>query len=109
MPFGLKNASATYQRVMNAIFHDLICKSIKVYIDNVVVKSKYFEWHLADLEQVFIRMRLDNLKMNPAKCAFKFSTGNYLGFLVHHQGIEVDNNKGKAISEVRPPPKKKEL
>ena len=94
---------------MNVIFHDLIGKKMEVYIDDVVVKSSDMDQYLVDLEQVFIRIKLYNLKMNLAKCAFRVLTSNFLNFLVHHQGIEVDKNKAKAILEARPPWNKKEL
>ncbi|KAM0974948.1 hypothetical protein ACFX2C_018052 [Malus domestica] len=93
MPFGLKNAGATYQRAMNAIFHDLIGQSMEVYIDDIVVKFKTEEQHLVDLRQALIRMRIHKLKMNPKKCAFGVRAGNFLGFLVHQRGVEVDKNK----------------
>jgi hypothetical protein len=57
MPFGLKNAGATYQRAMNSIFHDMIGKYMEVYIDDIVVKSQDFDKHLENLEKAFIRMR----------------------------------------------------
>ncbi|KAL6214331.1 hypothetical protein ACLB2K_013767 [Fragaria x ananassa] len=63
MPFGLKNAGATYQRAMNLIFHDILGKLIEVYIDDVVVKTKMRATHVEDLRQVFMRMRRHNLKM----------------------------------------------
>ncbi|KAM2791423.1 hypothetical protein PS2_003202 [Malus domestica] len=109
MPFGLKNADATYQRAMNTIFHDLIGTIVEVYIDDVVIKSKQRRTHLDDLRQAFLRMRQHNLKMNPAKCAFGVSAGNFLGFLVHHRGIEVDKNKARAIISALPPTTKKQL
>ncbi|KAB2627970.1 hypothetical protein D8674_032765 [Pyrus ussuriensis x Pyrus communis] len=109
MPFGLKNAGATYQRAMNMIFHDLIGTIVEVYIDDVVVKSKRRQTHLDDLRQTFLRMRKNSLKMNPAKCAFGVSAGNFLGFLVHHRGIEVDANKARAIISAPPPTTKKQL
>ncbi|KAM2013819.1 hypothetical protein TB1_024868 [Malus domestica] len=109
MPFGLKNAGATYQRAMNTIFHDLIGTIVEVYIDDVVVKSKRRQTHLDDLRQAFLRMRQHNLKMNPAKCAFGVSAGNFLGFLVHHRGIEVDENKARAIITAPPLTTKKQL
>ena len=93
MPFGLKNAGATYQHARNAIFHDLIGKIVEVYIDDVVVKSKSRQTHLDDLRPTFLHMRRHHHKMNPAKCAFGVSAGNFLGFLVHHRGIEIDENK----------------
>ena len=74
MPFGLKNAGATYQRVMNSIFHDMIGKYMEVYIDDIVVKSQNFDKLLRNLEQAFIRMRKHQLKMNPLKCAFGVTT-----------------------------------
>ncbi|KAM1677921.1 hypothetical protein ACFXTN_034692 [Malus domestica] len=109
MPFGLKNTGATYQQAMNTIFHDLIGTIIEVYIDDVVIKSKGWQTHLDDLRQAFLRMRQHNLKMNPAKCAFGVSAGNFLGFLVHHRGIEVDENKARAIINAPPPTTKKQL
>ena len=109
MPFGLKNEGATYQRAMNLIFHDMIGQFMEVYIDDVVIKSPAKCKHLADLEKAFQRMRSHNLKMNPLKCAFGVSTGNFLGFLVHQRGIEVDKNKAKAIQAASSPRNKKEL
>ncbi|XP_050227807.1 uncharacterized protein LOC126677299 [Mercurialis annua] len=109
MPFGLRNAGATYQRAMNAIFHDLLGKTMEVYIDDVVVKSKLVKYHLKNLEEAFKRMRVHCLKLNPLKCAFRVKAGNILGFLVHERGIEVDQNKTKAIREAKPPRNKTEL
>ena len=90
MPFGLKNAGATYQRAMNSIFHDMIGKYMEVYINDIVVKSQGFDKHLENLEKAFIRMRKHQLKMNPLKCAFGVMAVNFLGFFVHNRGIEVD-------------------
>ncbi|CAN6678906.1 unnamed protein product [Malus baccata var. baccata] len=109
MPFGLKNAGATYQRAMNAIFHDLIGQSMEVYIDDIVVKSKTEEQHLVDLKQALTRIRIHKLKMNPKKCAFGVRAGNFLGFLVHQRGVEVDKNKSRAILESLPPTNKVQL
>ncbi|KAM1639367.1 hypothetical protein ACFXTN_008663 [Malus domestica] len=109
MPFGLKNVGATYQRAMNTLFHDLIGTIVEVYIDDVVIKSKRRQTHLDDLRQAFLRMCQHNLKMNPAKCAFGVSAGNFLGFLVHHHGIEVDANKARVIINAPPPTMKKQL
>ncbi|KAJ4980517.1 hypothetical protein NE237_031354 [Protea cynaroides] len=109
MPFGLKNAGATYRREMNAIFHDMIGRFVEVYIDDIVIKSQTEEEHLSDLRRTFERMRKYKLKMNPLKCAFGVSAGNFLGFLIHQRGIEVDKNKARAIIEAKPPQNKKEL
>ncbi|CAL8085474.1 unnamed protein product [Prunus armeniaca] len=107
MPFGLKNAGATYQRAMNSIFHDMIGRNLEVYIDDVVIKSESRPGHLDDLRSAFERMRRHQLKMNPKKCAFGVSAGNFLGFLVHQRGIEIDKNKAKAIINAPPPKNKK--
>jgi hypothetical protein len=83
MTFGLKNAGATYQRAMNYMFHGLIGKLVEIYIDDVVVKSASAEGHLGDLQRVLERTRKFGLRMNPKKCAFGVSAGQFLGFLVH--------------------------
>jgi hypothetical protein len=87
MTFGLKNAGATYQRAMNYIYHDLIGKLVEIYIDDIVVKSTSTGGHLDDLCQVFEWTRRFILKMNPNKCAFDVSTGQFLGFIFHEWGI----------------------
>jgi len=83
MTFGLKNAGATYQRAMNYIFHNLIGKLVEIYIDDVVVKSTSAGGHLEVLRKVLERTRKFGLRMNPKKCAFGVSAGQFLGFLVH--------------------------
>lgn len=102
IPFGLKNAGATYQRAMQAIFHDMIHDIVEDYVDDIVVKSKKETTHVEDLRKVFERCRMYKLKMNPKKCAFGMTTGNFLGFLVHNRGLEVDPNKAKAITDIPP-------
>ena len=90
MPFGLKNASATYQRALNAIFHDMLGHHMEEYIDDIVVKSKRVNELVDHLRKIFERMRHHQLKLNPLKCAFGVRAKNYLGFLVYQRGIEVD-------------------
>ena len=92
---------------MNKIFHDFIGKFMEIYIDDVVVKSDTKEEHLRNLKQAFDRMRKHKLKINPLKCAFGVTVGNFLGFLVQKKGIEVDKNKTKAILEASCPTNKK--
>jgi hypothetical protein len=89
MTFGLKNGGATYQRALNYIYHDLINKLVEIYIDDVVVKSTSMGGHLEDLCQVLELTRRFGLKMNPKKCTFGVSAGQFLGFLVHERGIEI--------------------
>ncbi|KAM2246586.1 hypothetical protein ACFXTI_007390 [Malus domestica] len=100
MPFGLKNAKATYQRAMQNIFNDMLHKNVECYVDDVVVKTKKRSDHLKDLRVVFERLRKYNLKMNALKCAFGVTSGKFLGFIVKHRGIEVDQSKIKAIQSM---------
>jgi hypothetical protein len=109
MTFGLKNAGATYQWAMNYIFHELIGKIVEIYIDDVVIKSLNHETHLENVKRTLECTRKHGLKMNPNKCAFGVSAGEFLGFLVHEGGIEVGKKSMKAIDEVVPPTNLKEL
>ncbi|CAL8155830.1 unnamed protein product [Prunus armeniaca] len=97
MPFGLRNAGATYQRAMNFGFHDMIGHSLEVYIDDIVIKSPEEGNHMSNLSRAFLIMRQHKLKMNPKKWIFGVQAGNFLGFLVHQRGIEIDRNKAKSI------------
>jgi hypothetical protein len=94
---------------MNHIFHDLIGNLVEIYIDDVVVKSASVEGHLDDLRQVLERTRKFGLRMNPKKCAFGVSAGQFLGFLVHERGIEIGLKSQEAVRTMVPPTTKKEL
>jgi hypothetical protein len=109
MTFGLKNAGATYQRAMNYIFQELISKIVEIYIDGVVVKSKSYKEHLADPRKTLECTRKYGLKMNPNKCAFGVSAGQFLGFLIHERGIKVGQKSIRAIDNIKAPTNKKEL
>lgn len=103
MPFGLKNASATYQRCMQRCLHDQIGKNVQVYIDNVVVKTMKSNTLLDDLRETFDNLRRYRLKLNPAKCTFGVPAGKLLGFLVSSRGIEVNPTKIAAIQNMALP------
>jgi hypothetical protein len=109
MTFGLKNARATYQRTMNYIFHEVIGKIVEIYIDDVVIKSKGQQEHLADLRKTLKCTRKFGLKINPNKCAFGVSAGQFLGFMVHERGIEISQKTIIAINKVVAPETKVEL
>ena len=109
MPFGLKNAGATYQRTMTTIFHDMIHEEMEDYVDDIVVKSKTRTGHLRLLEQVFEICKKYKLRMNPMKCAFGVSAGKFFEFLVHHKGISVDPAKATAIATMKRPTSMREL
>ena len=68
---------------------------MEIYIDDVLVKSGSASGHVEHLIRAFERMRKFNLKMNPLKCAFGVKASNFLGFLVHKNGIKIDQNKEK--------------
>jgi len=107
--FGLKNVGATYQRAMNSMFHDFIDKFMQVYVDDIVIKSSSKDDHLEHLRLSFERMRKYGLEINPLKCVFGVCACDFLGFVVHKKGIEINQNKTKAILETKPPLTKKEL
>ncbi|PKI37110.1 hypothetical protein CRG98_042499, partial [Punica granatum] len=109
MPFGLKNARATYQRAMVTLFHDMMHKEIEVYVDDMIAKSKEGEDHLVNLKRLFDRLRKYKLRLNPAKCTFGGKSGKLLGFIVSEKGIEVDPDKVKAIMELPPPSTVREI
>jgi hypothetical protein len=90
MTFGLKNASVTYQRAMNLIFHDLLEIILEIYIDDVVDKSDSMNNYLSDLRLSLERMRRYGLKMNMLKYAFNVLADKFLGFIIHEHGIEID-------------------
>ncbi|CAL2260621.1 unnamed protein product [Prunus armeniaca] len=93
MLFGLKNAGATYQRLVNHMFADQIDKSMEVYVDNMMVKSIRADQHIADLSVAFAILQSHDTKLNPAKCLFRVGSGKFLGFLVSHRGIEANQEK----------------
>ena len=82
MSFGLKNASATYQRPVNQMFNKQISRNMEVYVDNMLVKSKEAKTHLEDLQETFDALRRYRIKLNPMKCVFGISLGKFLGFMV---------------------------
>ena len=103
MHFGLKNAGATYQRLVNRMFQKQIGTTMEVYIDDMLVKSTTAELHIAHLSVAFQILRKYNMKLNPAKCAFGVSAGKFLGFIVNHRGIEVNLDKIKAVLDMSSP------
>ena len=90
MPFGLKNAGVTYQRLMNKMFAHQIGRNVQVYVDDMLVKSLREDDHLDNLKETFNTLRSYNMKLNPNKCAFGVTVGKFLGFMVSQRGIEVN-------------------
>jgi hypothetical protein len=89
MPFGLKNAGATYQRTMQKCLADQIGRNIHAYMDDIAVMSKRQDDLIADLQETFSNLRKYNMMLNPTKCVFGVPAGQLLGFIVSHREIEV--------------------
>ena len=109
MPFGLKNAGAIYQRLMNCMFSHQFGRNVEVYIDDMLVKSKDEANHLDDLKESFSILCKYNMKLNPAKCVFVVASGKFLGFMVSQRGLEPNRDKVNAIIEVKSPKIMKEV
>ena len=93
MPFRLKNAGATYQRLVNHMFRPRIGRNVEVHVDDVLMKNQNEEIHLDNLQETFDTLWQYNMKLNPSKCAFGVSSGKFLGFMVLHRGIEANPDK----------------
>ena len=109
MPFGLKNISSTYQRMMARMFEPQLGKNIKIYVDDMVVKSKMVSEHLGDLGNTFNVLRKHKLHLNASKCSFGVGSGKFLGYMVTHRGIEDNTDQIKAINDLKPPRNAKEV
>ena len=92
MPFGLKNAGATYQRMMTRMFEPQLGKNIEIYIDDMVVKSRVESKHINNLGNIFDILRKHKLRLNASKCFFGVGSDKFLGYMVAHHGIEVNPN-----------------
>jgi hypothetical protein len=103
MPFGLMNASATFQRAMDHAFSDMIGKIMEYYQDDLTVYSKLRELHLKHLIEVFQKCILYGISLNPKKCMFIVSEEKLLGHIVSKEGIYIDLGRIQAISELKPP------
>ena len=95
MPFGLKNARSTYQRMMTKMFESQMSKNIEVYINDMVVKSKIVSEHIKDLTNIFEILRGHKLRLNASKCSFGVGSGKFLGYMVTHQRIKVNLTRSK--------------
>jgi hypothetical protein len=103
MPFGLKNAGATYQRCMQACLKEHIGRNIEVYIDDIVIKSTKADNLLDDLWETFANLDHCSIKLNPKKCSFGVPICQLLGYLISERGIEGNPEKIQAIINMQPP------
>lgn len=103
MPFGLANAPATYQRLMENCLGDLNLNICFIYLDDLIVFSKTFEEHVKRLQSIFQCIRENNLKLSPKKCQFFMDKVKYVGHVVSKNGIEPDPDKiEKVVNWPRP-------
>ncbi|XP_010496006.1 PREDICTED: uncharacterized protein LOC104773139 [Camelina sativa] len=103
MPFGLKNAGATYQRLVNRMFEHQLGKTMEVYIDDMLVKSMEASSHLADLKVCFDILNQFEMKLNPSKCTFAVPSGEFLGYIVTERGIEANPRQINAFLSMSSP------
>lgn len=109
MPFGLKNAGATYHRMVDLVFREQIGRNMEVCVDDMLVKSFKVVDHAIDLEEVFRVIRAYRILLNPTMCAFGVQSGKFLGYMVTPKGIEVNKAKVKAVLEMEQPRNLKEI
>jgi hypothetical protein len=102
MPFGLRNAGATYQRCMNHVFGEHIGRTVEAYVDDIVVKMRKAFDLLSDLETSFKCLKAKGVKLNPEKCVFGVPRGMLLGIVVFERGIEANPEKITAITHMGP-------
>nr|XP_029145858.1 uncharacterized protein LOC114924745 [Arachis hypogaea] len=93
MPFGLKNAGATFQRLVNKIFRNLSGNKIEVYIDDMLAKTESGEQLTDDLKVIMNTLRKHQMRLNPTKYAFGMEAGKFLGFMITQRGVEANPEK----------------
>ncbi|KAM1499833.1 hypothetical protein ACFX10_022465 [Malus domestica] len=98
MPFGLKNAGATYQRLVNSMFAKQIRKSMEVYVDDMLVKSKHADQHITNLSKTFTILKRYRMRLNPNNCAFGVGSVKFLGFMISQLDIELIPRRSKQSS-----------
>ncbi|XP_031253684.1 uncharacterized protein K02A2.6-like [Pistacia vera] len=101
MSFVLKNVGSTYQRLVNKMFIEQIKKTMEVYIDNMLVKSKVVESHVEHLREMFDIFRKYRMRLNPLKCVFRVSSRAFLGFLINQRGVEANPEKIQALLDMK--------
>ena len=103
MPFGLRNAGATFQRLMHIALGRQLGRNTEAYVDDIVLKSREAGALIQNFEETFESLRRVNLRLNPETCVFGVPSGKLPGFLVSHRGIEANPEKIEAIEEMSPP------
>lgn len=109
MPFGLTNAPSTFQAVMNDLFRPHLCRFILVFFDDILIYSPTIEQHLQHLLITPKLLRDNHFFANASKCSFGKSNMSFLGHGVSARGIEVDQDKIRAVQDWPVPTNVKEL
>jgi len=109
MPFGLCNAPATFQRLMDMVLAGLLWKSCLVYLDDVIIIGKTFTEHLQHLRAVFERFREAGLKLKPKKCQFCAQQVGFLGHIVSADGVRTDPAKTEKVAQWPIPTSRREV
>ncbi|GJY61338.1 reverse transcriptase domain-containing protein [Tanacetum coccineum] len=109
MPFGLKNAGATYQRLVDKAFDRQIGRNLEIYVDDLVIKSHTETELLRDIEETFRTLRKINMKLNPKKCTFGATEGMFLGYMISPEGIKPCPDKTEAVLQLPSPRTIKEV
>ncbi|GJR72259.1 reverse transcriptase domain-containing protein [Tanacetum coccineum] len=109
MPFGLKNAGATYQRLVDRAFQKQIRHNLEVYVDDLVIKSHTEEEIIRDIEETFKTLRQINMKLNPKKCTFGMQEEMFLGYKVNAEGLKVCPDKADAVLSLPSPGCRKDV
>ncbi|GKE88388.1 reverse transcriptase domain-containing protein [Tanacetum coccineum] len=100
MPFGLKNAGATYQRLVDKAFDRQIGRNLDIYMDDLVIKSHTKTKLLRDIEETFRTLRKINMKLNPKKCTFEAIEGMFLGYMISPERIKPCPDKTEAVLQL---------
>ncbi|GJR86861.1 reverse transcriptase domain-containing protein [Tanacetum coccineum] len=103
MPFGLRNAGATYQRLVDKAFYGQISRNLEVYVDDLVIKSRTEDEIVRDIEETFKTLRKINMKLNLKKCTFGVEEGMFLGYQVNTKGIKICPDKVDAVLSLQSP------
>ena len=109
MPFGLRNSSITFSRVLGQVLQGLNWKNVLAYVDDILIFSKNFEEHLHHLSQVFGRLKNADLKLKPSKCQFAVKEVKYLGHVLTKDGVKVDEDKVKIVKNYPTPKNQTEV
>ena len=109
MPFGLSNAPATFQRLMDLVLAGLQWSECLVYLDDIIVLGRSFEEHLKNLQSVLQRLRQAGLRLKLSKCLFFQHQVKYLGHIISREGVATDPAKTQKVADWLVPTSKREV